>query len=253
MECTCPTTRGRASSRPMGVRRHSRLPRKNTTFSDNLSLFGSQITINNSNSSLGLNAVESIIQGTGGLLQAKALGLQAAVLAIGTSNAPILTQTSTLAANTQNGGIFVSNTGPLAIGGGVNIGQIGQIGQSGVQTTSSGDIVISSDNSITIGTKGDVIKGDRVDLSTSAGTGDVQTESNDPNNDITARDLLEIVARDILIGSSAGAGATGSLKAEFMILEAGLTFSVQGGSTLVTTVMRGTATTRSCPMSDPSR
>ena len=206
----------------------------NTTFGDNVTLFGSQITIrdtiNDSNSSLGLNAVESIIQGTSGLLQAKALGLQAAVLAIGTSNAPILTQTSTLAANTQTGGIFVSNTGPLAIGGGVNIGQIGQ---KGVQTTTSGDISIVNDNSITIGTKGDVIKGGNVFLN--ASSGDIQTKSNDPNNDITANDELQIMARDILVGSSAGAGATGSLKADFMLLEAGRNVSVQGGSTLVTT------------------
>lgn len=58
------------------------------------------------------------------------------------------------------------------------------------------------------------------------------TISNTVNDSGQSLGLSAVEGITQAIGSTAGTGATGSLHADFMVLQAGRTVSVQGGSTL---------------------
>src|SRR5207237_10242561 len=90
----------------------------------------------------------------------------AAATGIGTATQPLQTVVSNLTAKTTTGGIFISNTGNLAINGGIIAGV------NGVQDTgASGDIQLTNAGNINIVTFNDVIQGPANVTVTATGAG----------------------------------------------------------------------------------
>jgi uncharacterized repeat protein (TIGR01451 family) len=158
-----------------------------TTLPGNIALTAATINLNNpvtsTNGNLALTATNSLTLGqllsaakgtvtltstAGSLLSggtanevaASGLALVAAT-GIGTPSAPLETAVSNLEAETATGGIFISNTGNLTIGGVT-------AALHGVHVTTSGPIVLSASGSVAVNLAGETV----------AGPGDVTIQAN---------------------------------------------------------------------------
>ncbi|MFL5329457.1 MAG: hypothetical protein ACJ8C4_11135 [Gemmataceae bacterium] len=132
---------------------------------------------------------------TGGTFHADSVSLSAST-GIGASTAAVNTQASNLEAQTTTGGIFISNTGDLKIGGVSAI-------LSGVQVTTSGDIALTNSGSVNVTLAGDTIKSvsGNISIAANGASSDLLTGGgNIPAIGATLGDITLNAGRDVKLG-----------------------------------------------------
>ncbi|MEW7008143.1 filamentous hemagglutinin N-terminal domain-containing protein [Lentilitoribacter sp. EG35] len=155
------------------------------------------------------------------------LALQA-VNGIG-SAAPLETQVSNLEAQTNNGGIFLSNIGDLTIGE-----VTGAL--SGVRVVTAGDIELTNQGRVDMNLVGERLVGPAdVTVIANGATADILTGSNAtiPNATVqsTGGTVTLRAERDLLLGDAAGAGTLGNVfGGGSVVLDAGRDITVDTGT-----------------------
>ena len=184
----------------------------------------------------------SIVSGTGAItdandppdgtinVTASSLSLTAATGIGGTgTTATLETQVSNLEAVTTSGGIFIDNTGDLAIGG-----VTGSL--SGVRVETSGDIALTNAGRIDITVAGDRVVGPgAISLTANGATADIVTGSDAVIPNATVQSSGGTVTlragRDLLLGDPAGAGTLGNVfGGGSVVLDAGRDIIVDTGT-----------------------
>lgn len=145
---------------------------------------------------LSITSASSIVN-AGGSIAGTNLALRAPT-GIGTAATPLATAVANLEAESDTAGIFIANTGNLAIGG-------VDAALNGVRVTgATGEIAISSLGSISIAVGGDNVAGpEAITLTATGATADLSTGSGNvaPNRAVNAGGAVNLTAgRDLLLG-----------------------------------------------------